>query len=142
MPKKKRNYWKILLVWPLIIILLLYLGLWVAVFTVFYFDFVRCKVITAESVERTPVHLQIPVKYLDRSLLNNQGLFIYTPDKWMYSLHRGDAPDEAYITICRWGLGGMTVYTARYEITDDAVKQKLLQLWDANQKATAMENER
>jgi len=130
MPKSKKKIWKILLIWPLILILLLYIGLWIAVFTVFYFDFMCCKVITAKSIERTPVDLKIPVRYLDRSHPNNQGLSIYTPDKWMYSLHKGDDPGEVYITICRWGLGGLTVYTARYEITDDNIKRELLQRWD------------
>lgn len=77
----------------------------------------------------SPYRLEIPVRYVDRWLTKYNGIPIYAKNNWRYSLRKGDSPDEAWITICRWGLGGLAVYTARYEITAPEVKQKLLQLW-------------
>ncbi len=125
---------KLYLIWPAAMILLLIVGVGIVAYAIFYFDFVRRKVIAMEYLESAPQRMEIPVRYKDRWLTNYPGIPIYTKDNWRYTLRKGDSSDDMWITICRVGLEGLTVYNARYEITDPEVQHKLRQLWNARQK--------
>lgn len=94
----------------------------------FRWRFMRITNIPMVYFDRKPCAVNIPVRYIDRQRTNWEGVPIRSQNRWTYSFRKGKSSDEACITISRWGLGGFTVYTARYEITDSAVKKKLFEL--------------
>ena len=134
MPANRQKYWKFFFLWTTATLLFLFICMGIFSYALFYFSFMRCNIIHAEYVENIPCQMEIPVRYIDRWLTEYKGVAIRTRDQWNYSLRVGDSPGHMWITICRWGLGSLTVYTARYEITDSEVRKKLLELWrKANQ---------
>lgn len=100
----------------------------------FWWNFIRVTNIQLVSLDQKACPIIIPVRYLDRNATELLGIPMYTPNGWVYTLKRKSNSNDMWITVCRWGVSGLVVYTARYEITDNNVKQKLLQLWDEHYK--------
>ena len=109
----------------IIILLFSYLALKVD----FCINFVQKKAINIVYVDTIPCNFIIPVKYVDNKLSELPGKAIYTPEKQRYSLRYSAVEDKLFITVNQMAWYGLTVYSARYEITDKNIHDKLLELY-------------
>lgn len=107
------------------ILLLSYLALKVD----FYVNFVQKKAINIVCVDTISCNFVIPVKYVDNKLSELPGKAIYTPEKQRYSLRYSAVEDKLFITVNQMAWYGLTFYSARYEITDKNIHDKLLELY-------------
>ena len=108
----------------------------IANFTYFWWNFMRVSNIEMERFDDQIYQLNIPVRFVDRDLTTLRGHYIYAKNNYRYSLRIDDRDNSMWIAICRHELGGFAMWTARYEITDFDVKQKLLTLCGKNQTKT------
>lgn len=121
------NMKKILLIIEIFVIILLFI--YVALKIDFYINFVRLKAIDVVSIETKPCNFLLPVKYIDSKRSNLPGKAVYTPEKERYSLRYSASENKLFITVNRIAWYGLTVYSARYEITDKNIHEKLLELY-------------
>lgn len=118
---------KILLIIEIFVIILLFI--YIVLKINFYINFVRIKSINIVSLETELCNFVIPVKYIDNKRSELHGKAIYTPEKKRYSLRYSDTENKLFITINQMAWCGLTVFRARYEITDENTHKKLLELY-------------
>ena len=124
MKKTARKFWIVVLV----IVDILLVGPMLLDFAVFWYDYMRVTQIRMVQIEETPCRMDIPVRYLDRRYRPKRGLRIIAADQRRYNLLQDPDSGQYILEISWWGLGGFTVYEARYEITSPEVLRKLLEL--------------
>ena len=112
----------------LVIVDILLVGPMLLDFAVFWHDYMRVTRIRMVQVEETPCRMDIPVRYLDRRYRPKRGLRIIAADQRRYNLLQDPDSGQYILEISWWGLGGIAVYEARYEITSPEVLRKLLDL--------------
>ena len=120
----------ILLVTGIFIALIMFLYL--AIKIDFYISFVRLNSINIVSMETKSCDFTIPVKYIDNKRSDLPGKAIYTPEKERYSLRYSNTDDKLLITVNKMAWYGLTIFRARYEITDKNIHAKLLELYKNN----------
>lgn len=120
----KKSFFIKFLVIPIIVTILIV----IANYLYYWWYFMRISNIQMIYFDSIPCKLKIPVRYVNRECSNINATPIHTEKRWTYFLVKGSPTKGTYITISRWGLFGFTVYTAKYEIIDSKVKEKLLKL--------------
>lgn len=126
----KSFLYKIVFNWPAAIVLLTIGGLLLAMFAVFYIDFMSIKEINMVSFDGDDCQLKIPVRYIysSKEMQHTTAVSFFNSNKWRYSVRQDSKNNEIWIQISRLGFGGFAAYAARYEITDPAVKKSLREL--------------
>lgn len=138
----KKSFWRRMLFnWPVAIVLLIIAGLWLAMFAVFYVDFMRVDEIQMVSLDGEVRSLKIPVRYLGpgRKLEHTEAVSFTGANNWRYSIRQNRGSDEIWIQISRLGFGGLAAYAARYEVTDPAVETRLRAMLAAGSEAKPVE---
>ncbi len=117
-------------------------GLLLAMFGVFFFDFMRIDAIQMASFDGDACSLTIPVRYMysSKKMAHTSAASFVNADGWRYSVRRNGADNETWVQISRMGFGGFAAYSARYEIIDPAVKKKLAEMLAAKSSSRALED--
>lgn len=95
----------------------------------YYLEYVRSREIRISSFEQVESEIIIPVRYQDGKLTTIRSVAMYTPDRKCYHLRCVPEKDILWITVNRVGWGGVTVFTARYEVSDAAIRARLFEMW-------------
>lgn len=105
-------------------------GLLLAMFMVFYVDFMRVNEIQMAYFDGDAYQLKIPVRYIypGKEMEHTNTVFFVNSNGWRYSVCQNSMSNEIWIQIFRLGFGGFAAYAARYEITDPIVKKCLMEM--------------
>ena len=95
----------------------------------YYLEYVRSREIRISSFGKMESEIIIPVRYHDGNLTTIRGVAMYTPDRKCYHLRCVPEKDILWITVNRVGWGGVTVFTARYAVSDAAIRARLFEMW-------------
>lgn len=102
----------------------------VASLSYYYWSCMREKSIEVTSFNKTPCKITVPLKYVQyNTAIPRVNLPVYTREKIKYNIHCVPEKNILFLTFHRHVLSGLGCHHAMYQVTDPAIRQRLIGMW-------------
>ena len=96
----------------------------------YYWSCMRKKSIEVTSFNKTPCKITVPLKYVQyNTAIPGANLPVYTRENTKYNIHCVPEKNILFLTFHRHFLNGSGCHHAMYQVTDPAIRQRLIGMW-------------